>query len=348
MQNQKLMNIEGIGKNYRVSKSFFGSEEIAALDNVSLELFMGKTLAIVGESGSGKTTLAKIIMRLENSSAGSVSLINKAKEITNIEQIPKAQFYSKIQMVFQDPFSSLNPRKKIWQIIVAPLVNCKTLTREESKDVAAKYLEMVGLSASFLDCYPHTLSGGQRQRVGIARALVLQPEILILDEPLSALDVSIQAQIINLLLKLQRELGLTYLFISHDLSVVKHFSDYVAVLYAGQLVEYGGAIDVIDNPMHPYTKALVESSFSFKNYRGKNVEIRNDENMETERHEKKWKKQAVEGEIEVSKLRSSHCNFASRCESSTDACYQRKPDYLEINVRENLRERKRNIACLHV
>jgi ABC-type oligopeptide transport system ATPase subunit len=261
MQKKILMSVEKVSKNFLLMQSTFTKRNIQALDKVSFNVYAGETLAIVGESGSGKSTLARLMTRLDKTSSGDV-LLEVDGKLTNINDIHGDSFFRKIQIVFQDPYSSLNPRKKLWQIITAPLINQQKNDVTTLKSIATKHMNMVGLGEQHIDVYPHQLSGGQRQRVGIARALVTKPEILILDEPLSALDLSIQAQVVNLLLDLQETLHLTYVFISHDLALVRHMSDKTAVLYAGQLVEYGETLDVIDNPQHPYTKNLVNSNLN--------------------------------------------------------------------------------------
>ena len=251
--------IDNLTKTYRVKKSFYEYIDIHAVKNISFNVRQGETLAIIGESGSGKSTLAKMIMKLEQPSSGSIAIACNDR-LMAIEQVDTHSYYQKIQMVFQDPYSSLNPRKTIWEIVSASKNNYQKISRQQRLDIAEQYLARVGLGNQYLYAYPHMLSGGQRQRVGIARALVNQPRILLLDEPLSALDISIQAQVVNLLMTLQKELMLTYIFISHDIALVRHLSDRVCVLQAGQLVEYGNVENVIYQPAHDYTRKLVASS----------------------------------------------------------------------------------------
>jgi ABC-type oligopeptide transport system ATPase subunit len=247
-----------------VSKFFDIANEpyqLKAVDNVSFHINTGETLAIVGESGSGKSTLARMLMKLEHPSSGSI-LINNEQAWVDIAHINPATFYPLIQMVFQDPYACLNSRKKIWEIVSSCRANLGfAKSRSERRTVAAVTLEMVGLRADVLDAYPNQLSGGQRQRVSIGRALAAGPKVVVLDEPLSALDVSIQAQIVNLLLRLKQQLNLTYLFISHDLAMVRHLADSVIVMHSGRLIEQGKVPDTIDHPKHPYTRALIEASF---------------------------------------------------------------------------------------
>ncbi len=257
-----ILKLNHAKKYYNVSPN----KVVKALDDVSLEIKRGETLAIVGESGCGKSTLAKYLMRLEKPSHGDYLLSDE-----NAFALKKSEFYSRIQMVFQDPYSSLNPRKKIGELIAEPLLVNSSLSKKECLQKALEVMELVGLPPEYINRYPHMLSGGQRQRVGISRALILKPQILILDEPVSALDVSVQSQVLNLLKDLQKELGLTYIFISHDISVVKFLASQVMVLYLGRMCEYGPAEIVLNNPVHPYTKALLASvpelgneHFSFK------------------------------------------------------------------------------------
>lgn len=250
-----VLQVNHAKKHYPVSISYKEKKLVKALDDISFELFKGETLAIVGESGCGKSTLAKFLMRLENPTAGQYQI--QGRDAFNLA---KKELYSKIQMVFQDPYGSLNPRKKIWQLVAEPLMVNTKLSKKECLSKAHEALEKVGLPSGYADRYPHMFSGGQRQRVGIARALIMDPEILILDEPVSALDVSVQAQVLNLLKDLQKELQLSYLFISHDLSVVKFLADRIMVLYLGKISEYGDAQTILNTPKHPYTQALLESS----------------------------------------------------------------------------------------
>ncbi|MBC96610.1 MAG: peptide ABC transporter ATP-binding protein [Halobacteriovoraceae bacterium] len=252
----KIIEIDQLTKRYELS----GGDYIDALKGIDLHLIKGETLGLVGESGSGKSTLAKILMKLEALNSGRILLKERDSQLYK----PK-EYFSHIQMVFQDPYSSLNPRKTIFSIITEPLVINKSLTQEELRRIAKDKIELVGLNSQVLERYPHTLSGGQRQRVGIARALTLEPEVLILDEPISALDVSIQAAILNLLIDLQKKLNLTYLFIGHDLNVIRYIADRVAVMYLGEIVEMGSTDDIFKNTKHEYTKKLINSSLDLKN-----------------------------------------------------------------------------------
>lgn len=229
---------------------------VKAVDGVTFDVPRGKTVGLVGESGSGKTTIGRAIARLAPITEGSVSYAGKCvNDLSNADFLP---YRKKIQVIFQDPFGSLNPRMSVYSIIAEPLdIHFKELGRKQKVERVVDLLEKVGLSADVMQRYPHQFSGGQRQRIGIARALAVEPEFIICDEPVSALDVSVQAQIVNLLQDLQEELGLTYLFIAHDLAVVEHISDDVLVMTEGKIVERASAVDLYANPRHPYTKKLL-------------------------------------------------------------------------------------------
>lgn len=229
-----------------------------AVDDLSFTLEPGRTLAIVGESGSGKSTAARLAMRLLEADRGTIFWGDE--DVTTLSGKALRNRRSHIQMVFQDPYASLNPRMKIWQSVAEGLrVHRPELSASARRDRVAETLSLCGLDDSGMDRYPHQFSGGQRQRIGIARALIVEPAVLALDEPVSALDVSVQAQILNLLQQIQQQKGLAYLFISHDLSVVHHIADRVAVMYAGRIVEEGAAADLFDRPAHPYTRALLDA-----------------------------------------------------------------------------------------
>ncbi len=299
-----ILKIENLLKTFPASNG----ANIRALNGINLELKAGETLGLVGESGSGKSTLAKILMQLESPSHGSLLLEQKP-----FDHYSKKDFYSHIQMVFQDPFSSLNPRKNIFSLITEPLRIQGGHSVDELKDIALKNLKLVGLEQSYLKAYPHTLSGGQRQRIGIARALTLNPKVLILDEPISALDVSIQASILNLLNKLQKELGLTYLFIGHDLNVIRYLSDRVAVMYLGEIVECAKTEELFESPLHPYTQALMNSSLNLK-------EDKQISNFYT-----------LTGEIPSPLAPPSGCPFHNRCPKATELCSTKVPPTLNLS-----------------
>jgi dipeptide transport system ATP-binding protein len=250
-----LLTVKDLKKSY-VTKSLSGpAKEHKVLKGIQFELKENKILGVVGESGCGKSTLAKVLTRLEDYQAGEIQI-----EGQDLRSIPQKKFSHLIQMVFQDPYQSLNPRRKAWEIIADPVVVTEKISRADAKKRALAMMAKVGLLPEMSERYPHQFSGGQRQRIGIARALMLRPKVLILDEPVSALDVSIQAQVLNLLLDLQKEFGLSMIFISHDLSVVKHISDETLVLYFGEIVEHGESQQIFERPQHAYTKKLLESA----------------------------------------------------------------------------------------
>ena len=254
-----LLKVNNLKKYFPVTKGIFQNitGHIKAVESVSFQINSGKTLGLVGESGCGKTTTGNLIMSLEKPTSGNIYF--KGKDIFLMNKNQKKELCSELQMIFQDPFGSLHPRMNVEKIISEPIRVNKIYKKNQIKDKVCEILELVGLKSDHLKRYPHQFSGGQRQRIGIARALTLNPKLLIADEPVSALDVSIQAQVINLLIELQEKLNLSFLFISHDLSVIEHVSDEVAVMYLGKIVEYGSCSDIFSNPKHPYTKALLSA-----------------------------------------------------------------------------------------
>lgn len=259
--NQVLVKVEGLKVYFPVYKGALFKKkagDVKAVDGVSFHIDRGETLGLVGESGSGKTTTGQAIMQIESSTAGRIYF--DGKEITGIKKKDARFLRREMQMIFQDPFSSLNPRMKVGDIIGEPMiVHHLNANKAEYQERIAELLEMVGLNAAMIDRYPHEFSGGQRQRIGIARALAAKPKFIVCDEPVSALDVSIQAQIINLIEDLQEKFGLTFLFIAHDLAVVRHISDRIAVMYLGEIVEIASRFDLYHHPLHPYTKALLSA-----------------------------------------------------------------------------------------
>ena len=253
-----LLNIENLSVEYKSKRGITGkTETIHAVNNISLEINKGEILAVAGESGCGKSTLAKAIMLLENACGGKI--IFEGKNVLKMNKAELKCFRQKVQMIFQNPYASLNPKMKIFDTLAEPLKINTDLTNEQIKKTVIDTACKAGLDEECLKLYPHEFSGGQRQRIAIARALILNPEFILADEPVSALDVSIQAQIINLLKQLKDDYNLTFLFISHDLSVIKYLSDRVAVMYLGEIVEIGTTDEIFFTPEHPYTKALLSS-----------------------------------------------------------------------------------------
>ena len=244
-----LLEVKHLKKYFNTPKGM-----LHAVDDVSFSIEKGRTMGVVGESGCGKSTLGRTIIHLQDSTDGQIFF--EGKDITRVKKKELHRINEEMQIVFQDPFSSLNPRMTVEEVIAEPLEISRRFKRGEIQDETERIMELVGIDERLRHSYPHELDGGRRQRVGIGRALALNPKFIVCDEPVSALDVSIQAQIINLLKELQEQYALTYLFISHDLSVVEHISDTVGVMYLGNLVEYGATADIFRNPLHPYTKAL--------------------------------------------------------------------------------------------
>jgi oligopeptide/dipeptide ABC transporter ATP-binding protein len=282
------------------------------VDGISFDIFKGETLGLVGESGCGKTTTGRCILQLERPTDGEIIYGGKNLNDLNLKEL--TPYRQKVQVIFQDPYSSLNPRMKIRDILSEPMSVHKIITDSAQRDRRVmELLNLVGLSTRFADRYPHEMSGGQRQRVGIARALALNPEFIVCDEAVSALDVSIQAQVINLLEDLRDEFGLTYLFIAHDLSVVRHLCHRVAVMYLGKMVELAECDELFDNPIHPYTKALLDA-----------VPIP-DPTVEAQREHR-----IIKGEIPSPMNPPPGCVFHPRCEVAVDGCSEAVPEFREL------------------
>ncbi|MDH2436540.1 peptide ABC transporter ATP-binding protein [Pokkaliibacter plantistimulans] len=259
MSEPILLEARDLKRHYDVRQGPFKPHAtVKALDGVSFRVERGKTLAVVGESGCGKSTLAKLLTLIEQPTAGQLML--DGKDVSGASKQELAQLRQKIQIIFQNPYGSLNPRQKIGAILEEPLVINTSLTKAERKEKALAIMRKVGLKEEHYQRYPHMFSGGQRQRIAIARGLMLNPSVVVADEPVSALDVSVQAQVLNLMMDLQDELGLSYIFISHDLSVVEHIADEVMVMYLGKVVEKGPTATIFDDPRHPYTRALLSST----------------------------------------------------------------------------------------
>ena len=254
-QEAPIMRVKNVTREYITGGGLFSkSKSLMALKGISFDLIEGETLAIVGESGCGKSTLARILTMIDAPTDGVLEI--EGREVDISKKRPDADLRSKIQIVFQNPYGSLNPRQKVGDVLEEPLIINTNMGTDERRRLAFAMLEKVGLKPEHYGRYPHMFSGGQRQRIAIARSLMLRPKLLVLDEPVSALDLSVQAQILNLLADLQDEFKLTYIFISHDLSVVRYIADRVMVMYFGEIVEFGAKDDVFDNPQHDYTKTL--------------------------------------------------------------------------------------------
>ncbi len=307
-KNGALLEIKDLKKHFRVGRG----ATLKAVDGISLEIERGETLGLVGESGCGKTTAGRVLVRLYEPSGGEV--IFGGKDVHGTEGEEGRALNRKMQMIFQDPQASLNPRMIVSDIIAEGLdIHNLVGSRKERLDRVHELLEVVGLSKEHANRYPHEFSGGQRQRIGVARALAVDPEFIVADEPVSALDVSIQAQVINLMRRLQEERGLTYLFISHDLSVVKYISDRVGVMYLGQLVELTSSDELYENPLHPYTRALLSA-----------VPVP-DPDYETERE-----RTVLQGDLPSPVNPPSGCRFRTRCPQAVEAAAEVEPEWREI------------------
>lgn len=308
MNTQNLVEVKNLCKYFKVGKK----QILKAVDNVSFNIRKGETLGLVGESGCGKTTCGRTIIKLYDATSGEV--LFDGQDISKIKHREESlKFKKNAQIIFQDPYASLDPRMTIGEIIAEGIdVHYKLDTMAKNEKVNELLLK-VGLTTDYANRFAHELSGGQRQRIGIARALAVEPQFIVCDEPISALDVSIQAQIVNLLIKLQKEAGLTYLFISHDLSMVKHISDRVGVMYLGSMVELASNHDLYDEPMHPYTKALISA-----------IPIA-DPDVEASRERIK-----LEGEIPSPINTPPGCKFRQRCPYAKDICAQSAPEFKEV------------------
>ncbi|MBR2330713.1 MAG: dipeptide ABC transporter ATP-binding protein [Clostridia bacterium] len=306
-----LLEVKNLKKHFVVGSTFFGKPNawLKAVDDVSFTLKKGKTLGIVGEAGCGKTTMGRTILRLYDVTGGEVWF--KGREVSKIPEKEFNKLRPNMQMIFQDPYASLSPRLTVGEIIGEAALEHGLVTKANYREYVLEVMKTCGLQPHYFDRYPHEFSGGQRQRICIARALALKPELVICDEPVSALDVSIQAQIINMLKELQQKLGLTYVFISHDLSVVKHISDEVGVMYLGSMVEYGTKERIFNNTLHPYTQALFSA-----------VPVPNPH--------VKMNRIILKGDIPSPVNPPKGCKFHTRCDKCMEICKSVAPTYREV------------------
>ena len=315
-----VLKVENLKVHFPVKGGLFTKKQVVkAVDGVSFEIYPRETFGLVGESGCGKSTTGRAIVKLYEPTSGTVYY--HGEDVTKIKGSHLAEFRRNVQMIFQDPYASLNPRMTVEEIIREPMdIHHIFNTKEEREQRVRELLDIVGLKPDHIRRYPHEFSGGQRQRIGIARTLALNPQFIVCDEPISALDVSIQAQVINLLEHIQKEMGISYLFIAHDLSMVKHISDRIGVMYLGNLVEIGDSDDVYHRPLHPYTQALLSA-----------VPIPDP------RVAREKKRIVLEGELPSPLDTPSGCVFRTRCPNATERCAREKPGMVNVG--------KRTVAC---
>ena len=311
--NKVLLKVNELVKYFPITRGIFRREvgSVYAVDGISFEIHEGETLGLVGESGCGKSTAGRVILKLIPATSGKV--IFKGRDLTSVNQTELRKQRQQMQMIFQDPQDSLNPRMTVGSIISEPLLEHKNLQTKERHQLVEQLLNSVGMNHKFTNRYPHEFSGGQRQRIGIARALALSPDFIICDEPIAALDVSIQAQVINLLEDLQEKYGLTYLFISHDLSMIRHIADRVAVMYLGRLVELASSKELYLKPIHPYTQALLSAV-----------------PMHDPKMERKRKRTVLVGDVPSPANPPSGCHFSTRCPRAEDRCFNDSPEWREV------------------
>jgi peptide/nickel transport system ATP-binding protein len=321
LEQTAILEIKNLKKHFVMTKGIIkkNTTKVRAVDGLNFDVYQGETLGIVGESGCGKSTTGQLILGLLDATEGNIYFQNRDLAVLSQEELRKAR--RDLQVIFQDPYSSLNPRMTVEELIGEPLVVHKLASGKKLREEVIELMKLVGLGEHQLKRFPHEFSGGQRQRIGIARALALKPKVIVCDEAVSALDVSIQAQILNLLKKLQRELGLTYVFIAHGLPAVRHISDRIGVMYLGRMVELSDRDEIFEKPLHPYTQALLDS-----------VPIP-DPKLRKEH-------QLIEGEIPNPSNPPSGCHFHPRCPYATDRCRQEDPEYREIM-------QKHFVACHH-
>lgn len=309
-ERKTILEVRNLRKSFPLKKTLTGkvTQELVAVDDVSFTLKEGETLGIVGESGCGKTTMGRAILKLHKPNSGQI--IFDGEDITNYTSAQMREIRKQMQIIFQDPYSSLPPRSTVGGILSEPVMVHDIVPKDQVKDYVLNLMDQCGLRDYYYERYPHEFSGGQRQRICIARALSVKPKLVICDEPVSALDVSIQAQIINLLKKLQQELNLTYVFISHDLSVVKFISDKIGVMYLGKMVEFGNKKDIFENPLHPYTKALFSA-------------------IPQPDPDEKMNRIVLKGDIPSPANPPKGCRFHTRCPYAKDICKEVVPEYKE-------------------
>lgn len=310
-KDQVLVKVEGLKKHFELSKGL----TLKAVDGISFHIFKGETFGLVGESGCGKSTTGRVLMRLYEPTEGTITY--DGQNLHSLHEEDQFLYKRKIQMIFQDPYASLNPRLTVSEILTEPMeIHGLYGGKKNRMKKVDELLESVGLSRGFAGRYPHEFSGGQRQRIGIARSLVLEPEFIVADEPISALDVSVQAQVVNLLKNLQKKNGLTYLFIAHDLSMVKHISDRIGVMYLGHMAEISASEELYQNPLHPYTQALLSA-----------IPIP-DPDIEDKRE-----RIILKGELPSPIHPPSGCVFRTRCPAAMDVCATKKPEMQEVTDR---------------
>lgn len=317
-----LLEVRGLSKIFPITSGIIRRRqvgEIPAVDGVDLSIHKGETLALVGESGCGKSTTGRLLLGLLRPTSGKI--FYRGEDIASVSDEELRKLRAQFQMIFQDPFGSLNPRMKVLDLIAEPL-KIFGVAKAKRQERAMMLLKNVGLSVDHAQRYPHEFSGGQRQRIGIARALALDPQLIVADEPVSALDVSVQAQVINLLQDLQKDLGLTYLFISHDLGVVHHIADRIAVMYLGRIVEIASKRVLFDNPGHPYTQALLDA-------------------IPVSRPGQRYAREILSGDLPATSDHAVGCRFATRCRFKTDRCLKEEPVLRTIGAGQTA-------ACHHV
>ena len=313
-EDNVLVRVEHLKKYFPITRGIIFQRQIGAIkavDDISFSIRRGETLGLVGESGCGKSTTGRTILQLYRPTAGSVFF--EGQDLSKMKGEQLRRMRRKMQMIFQDPYASLNPRMTAGNIVGEPLEVHGVAKGKERRERVQELLQLVGLNPYFINRYPHEFSGGQRQRIGVARALALNPSFIVCDEPISALDVSIQAQVVNLLEDLQEEFGLTYLFIAHDLSMVRHISDRVAVMYLGKIMELTDRNELYNNPLHPYTQALLSA-----------VPIPDPVVEETR------KRIILEGDVPSPANPPAGCNFSTRCPRALDVCHEEEPEFKEV------------------